>query len=273
MPELSVNDQNCTRCGLCASACPMGIIKLPEGELPRYVADGPDRCIICGHCEAVCPSNAIQVDDPRLAPTSFDETSEKMDPAHLGAYLRMRRSIRRYRQEPVERSVIERLMDIVRYAPTGTNSQLVRWLIIHDTQELRRLTALAVDWMRAMVASESPMNGYFNFEGMIRAWEKGNDPICRLAPHLAIAYTHKDTLTARTDAIIALSHLEIAAPSFCLGACWGGFFQFAATSWEPLQAALQLPPDHLPAYAMMFGYPAFPYQRPPRRNPVNILWR
>lgn len=273
MPQLIVNDTSCTRCGLCATACPVNVIRLPEGEFPRYADGGAERCIACGHCEAVCPTEAVTVDDPRLDPKVYPSAAATISPELLGAFLRMRRSIRRYSEEPVDRGVIEQMLDIVRYAPTGANSQPVAWLVIHDTAELRRLTALVVDWMRAMAERDTPLHSYFNFAGMIKAWEKGHDPICRNAPHLVIAHARENAPTARTDAVIALSHLEIVAPTFGVGACWAGFFQFATDSWEPLRQALALPEGRVPVYAMMFGYPSFPYQRPPKRNPVSVDWR
>jgi len=258
---------------MCVTACPVGIIRMSGSGQPRYVADGAKRCLVCGHCHAVCPTGAITVADPRLDPVTYERVDAEIEPELLGAYLRMRRSVRSYRETAVDRTIIEQVMDIVRYAPSSSNSQAVRWLIIHDSREVRRLTGLAVDWMRAMVASTEPLNGYFNFKGIIRAWDRGDDLVCRMAPHLVVAYAHKDTLAARTDAIIALSHLEIVAPAFGLGTCWAGFFQLAASQWEPLLAALDLPMDHLPIYAMMLGYPQLHYLRPPQRNPVKITWR
>jgi nitroreductase/NAD-dependent dihydropyrimidine dehydrogenase PreA subunit len=268
-----VNSQRCTRCGLCATACPLDIIRGSVGETPVYTADGSTRCIICGHCVAVCQTNAIEVEDARLEPTSYEKGDSEIAPERLAAYLRMRRSIRNYRNTPVERTVIDRLMDVVRYAPSSSNSQAVRWLIVYNTLEVRRLAGLAVDWMRTVMVSDAPINAYFNFEWVIRAWDRGEDPICRKAPHLVVAYAHKDSLAAPTDAIIALSHLEIIAPSLGLGTCWGGFFQMALSRWEPLRTALDLPVDHVSIYTMMLGYPAFHYQRPPQRNPVTISWR
>ena len=65
----------------------------------------------------------------------------------------------------------------------------------------------------------------------------------------------------------------MAAPSFGLGTCWAGFFQFAATFWPPLKEALQLPEDHASFGAMMVGYPKYRYQRLPLRNDAQITWR
>jgi nitroreductase len=231
----------------------MGIVRGPDGGLPRYAADGATRCLLCGHCQAVCPTGAVTLSEPGLDPAGREPAEYSIEPELLGAYLRMRRSVRSYREEPVDRTTIEQVMDIVRYAPSSSNSQGVRWLIVHNPREVRRLTGLAVDWMRAMVAGGEPITARFNFEGIIRAWDRGDDLVCRMAPHLVVAYAHQDAVVARTDAIIALAHLDVVAPSFGLGTCWAGFFQLAASQWEPLWTALELPARHLPIYAMMLG--------------------
>lgn len=273
MPELSVNEQECTGCGLCASTCPWGLIGVPEDGLPCLVKAAAKLCIICGHCEAVCPSGSLHLDDPRLDPAVHLSQDAGIEAERLGAYLRMRRSIRRYREEPVERAVIERIMDVVRYAPTGRNRQDVQWLMIHDTREVRRLTAMAVDWMRETGSNGNPLAARYNLTGMVKAWEEGRDYVCMNAPHLVIAHVNEENPVARTNAIIALTHLDIAAPSFDLGSCWGGIFMQAVNNWEPLQKALDLPYGHAAVHCLMFGSPAIRYQRPPQRNPVSIVWR
>lgn len=273
MPKLVINEQACTLCGLCASACPAGIVVLQDSELPHYTEGGSEFCIVCGHCEAVCPSGALVLNDPLLEPTTCAPAVAEIEPERLGEYLRMRRSIRRYLAKPVDHATIGQLMDIVRFAPTGHNRQDVRWLIIHETEELRRLTGIAIDWMRETAASGSPLAKRFHMNARVNAWEKGRDSICRLAPHLVVAYVHEENPVSRTNAIIALAHLEIVAPSFGLGACWGGIFLLAVNNYEPLQEALGLPAEHLPVHVMMLGYPEIRYQRPPKRKHADIVWR
>lgn len=272
MPELSINQQTCTRCGLCAATCPWGIIALPENNWPHYRDEGAERCILCGHCEAVCPTGALRLDDPQLIPTSFLPKPAEIEPERLGSYLRMRRSIRRYREEPVERVILEQLMAIVRYAPSGRNSQDVQWLMIHDTWEVRRLTGMAVDWMRKTAGSGNPLTARYNLSGMVQAWEEGRDHVCHNAPHLIIAHAHQDN-RYRNNALIALAHLDIVAPSFGLGVCWGGIFMQAVNNWVPLLEAMDLPPCHMPVHCLMLGHPAIQFQRPPKRNPVVVVWR
>lgn len=274
MPGLTVSDTACTRCGRCTAICPLRIIQLPPGGLPpRYTDDGAGRCIVCGHCEAVCPTAALTVTGSRLKPAAYPPPPAPLAAADLDAYLRMRRSIRHFRPEPVPRENIEALLDVARYAPTGSNRQGVTWLVIHDTAEVRRLTALAVDWFRSQLEGESPLSRHFNIPAMIRSWRHGNDPICRNAPHLVIPCADRQHPTAAVDAIIAAAHLDLAAPAHGIGTCWCGFFQMAAEAWEPLLRELGLPDGYRPGYTMLLGYPAAAFIRPPRRNRLDVIWR
>lgn len=271
MPELAVTEY-CSRCGLRVSVCPWRIIERPGDGMPGYTAGGSEWCNLCGHCEAVCPAGALALHAPQLVRADHADAIATMEPERLGAYLIMRRSIRSYRKEPVERSIIGQILDICRFAPTGRNRQDVRWLVIHDTEEVRRLTSMAIDWMRQSAAG-AELSSRFDLPAMVRAWDEGRDPLCHHAPHLVIAYAHAENPVARTNAVIALAHLEIVAPSFGVGTCWGGILLFALNNHDPLREALGLPDGHLPVHAMMLGHPQIRYQRPPKRKPADILWR
>jgi len=63
-------------------------------------------------------------------------------------FLRSRRSIRAYKDTPVEKEKIERLIEIGRYGPYGSNTQLVEWLVFNDKAKIKTLAGIAVDWMR-----------------------------------------------------------------------------------------------------------------------------
>lgn len=273
MPTLKVNHANCTCCGECAATCPLRIIRLPDGNFPRFCDDGPDRCIICGHCEAVCPTGAINLCDPRLDPAVYPATQPAIPQEQFAQHLRMRRSIRRFNPDPVKRKTLQELLDLMRYAPTGINNQEMHWLVVYDTTELQRLSGMVVDWMRHLLSQPGPGVPTVNFEGLIKSWDKGNDPISRNAPHLVLTHTHQDFSLGKVDGLIALSYLDLAAPAYGIGTCWAGYFQYACENWQPLRDAIKLPEGHQPAYAMLLGRPAVSYQRAPKRNYGNIVWR
>ena len=51
----SVVNNNCVKCGTCASVCPVSAFHVSDEQ---YVVD-PDTCIDCGACAAGCPVDAI----------------------------------------------------------------------------------------------------------------------------------------------------------------------------------------------------------------------
>ena len=62
--EISVADERCVNCGLCAQACPVGLHILRAGGI-MHIHD-PGRCTGCGACEAACPTGAIRLMGRRM---------------------------------------------------------------------------------------------------------------------------------------------------------------------------------------------------------------
>ncbi|MBP1910479.1 nitroreductase/ferredoxin [Methanolobus bombayensis] len=276
MTMISFDSQLCTNCGTCVVTCPLGLILEGDkaSERTPFMPDNLDAvCAKCGSCEAFCPEGAIS----SLFDTSYSKVSLKdfrdIGPEQLGIYMRKRRSVRNYSYELVSKEKIERIMDIVRYAPSGVNSQPVKWLIVHNPEKVRKITSLTIEWMQGLLESddENPMK--MMIPTLISAYENGKDPICRGAPHLAIAYTVNSQYIDSTDSVIALTWFELAAPAFGLGACWAGFVKIASISYQPLIDELNLPPGHVVRHAMMFGYPRYDVHSIPGRNPVDIKWK
>ncbi|MDO9326857.1 MAG: nitroreductase family protein [Methanoregula sp.] len=271
MTTIFVDQDLCTRCGICSVVCPMAIVTpADENTLPLVKEEAAGRCIQCGHCEVSCPSQALLLnvhpDEKESLPTGAGMiTAEEM-----AYYLKRRRSVRHFTSDPVPKAKIEQVLDIARYAASGGNGQPVQWLVVHDPAKVKKIAGLTVEWMRTLVNSPHPMSGYV--PGLIGAWEAGHDVICRGAPHLLFAHIPEGNPVASTDAIIALTHFDIAAPAYGIGTCWAGFVAMAASSYEPLQKELGLPAGRKSAYAMMFGHPRYKVYGIPRRKPLEVTW-
>jgi len=153
------------------------------------------------------------------------------------------------------------------------NKQPVYWTIIHDTEEVKKITSLSIDWMREVVSGDEDHPLKPLMPGLISAYDMGVDPICRDAPHLAIAHTQAEDPTGYTDSIIALSWFELAAQSFEVGTCWAGFLSIAAASYKPLLDELELPQGHVVQYCMMFGHPEHRVTGIPGRYSVRVTWK
>jgi nitroreductase/NAD-dependent dihydropyrimidine dehydrogenase PreA subunit len=273
MPLFVADPARCNRDGVCVAECPTRIIELgPEDSAPHIPADAEEFCRHCGHCVAVCSHRAVTFDGTTPEQLPPVRTDWLPGPEQVEHFLRARRSIRSFTPRPVEPERLAKLLDIARFAPSASNRQPVRWLVVEEAGEVRRLAGLTVDWLRAGQAAQPPA-AQRSLQRFISGWDSGLDMVCRGAPHLFVACATADSAWAAADCAIALTYLELAAPSFGLGACWGGILTNAARQWAPLQEALALP-DGLAVYgAMMVGHPRHRFRRLPERNPAQITWR
>ena len=274
MNIFAVDAEKCNFCGLCAIECPVSIIfiKGPDA-LPFMAHSGEGSCINCGHCVAVCPPGAISLET--MKPEDCIEVNKNPlpTPEQVELFLKSRRSVRVYKKEPVPREVLAKLVDIARYAPSGSNTQPVQWLVIEDTKKVKHLGELVVDWMRSTINESPDLADLLPVDRMLAAQKRGEDPILRKAPHVIIAHAPKDLPSAQGDGFIALTYLELAAYSLGVGACWAGFVHFAAMYYRPMREALQLPPGNHCLGAMMIGYPKHRLVRIPLRNEPKTIWR
>lgn len=270
MTFLIVNQDLCTQCGICVKVCSSDIIDLADG-VPQVQEMNISRCIYCGHCEAFCPSQALilnlRPEEKVLLPADAGNISQK----DMEFNLRKRRSVRHFISKPVSREKILEVLGIACYAASGCNGQPVQWLVIHDPEKVKKIAALTIEWMRSLENTPHPMSSFVPM--LISSWEQGNDVICRGAPHLLFAHIPEDNPLAPVDAIIALTHFDIAAPAFGIGTCWAGFVAAAATFYAPLQEELGLPAGRKCAYAMMFGHPKYKIYGIPRRKPLEVMWQ
>jgi nitroreductase/NAD-dependent dihydropyrimidine dehydrogenase PreA subunit len=269
-----VDKEKCRRDGCCTEECPLGLIEIKgEGALPSPVEGAGELCVDCGHCVTVCPAGALS--HRSMKPEDCPPTQKQLSlsPEHAEHFLRSRRSIRKYKDKPVDRAVLTRLIEIARFAPSGHNLQPVNWLVIEDANEVKRLGGLVIDWMKVMIKEHPEVAGPMHFDRVVGAWERGHDRVLRGAPHLIVAHGLRSLLAAQPASIIALTYLELAATALSLGTCWAGYFNAAANAYPPLMEALALPKDHQSFGAMMVGHPKYRYQRLPLRREPKIEWR
>jgi len=261
-------------CGLCAVECPAVIFVIKGKEaVPVIAHGGEEMCFKCGHCVAVCPPGAISLETMKPEDCAAVRKELLPSPEQVEHFLKSRRSVRVYKEEPVPRDALAKLIDIARYAPSGHNAQPVQWLIIEDRKEVQRLSGLVVDAMRLAIKENPALADIFSVDLLEAAHKRGEDQVMRHAPHVIVAHAPLDAGIPQQDGIIALTYLELAAYSLGLGACWAGLFYFAAVAYPPMQEALRLPDGHQCLEAMMIGYPKHKLSRIPLRNEPKIIWR
>jgi nitroreductase/Pyruvate/2-oxoacid:ferredoxin oxidoreductase delta subunit len=271
MPQIIIDKKICTKCNICATVCVMGIIdKTTDSKYPIIPEEKVDYCLKCGHCESFCAQNALTLDfllEEKLNPTSFEG---QIEPESLALYMKKRRSVRHFTSKSVDKELIAKVIDIARYAASGGNGQPVKWIVIHEPSEVKRVACLTIDWMRTIQNTSHPLADYV--PAIISTWDNGLDLICHNSPHILFAHIPIEPIDDPTEAIIALTHFDIAAPAFGIGTCWAGFVKMAIDNYKPLKDLLSIPEERKAACPMLFGYSSYKIASIPRRNPVDIVW-
>lgn len=145
--------------------------------------------------------------------------------------IRNRRSVRSYADKPVERDKIQRLLEAARLAPSASNRQEWRFVVVTDEQRRKSLAEAANH--QAFVA-QAPV--------VIAACAESDGHVMRCGqPSYPI------------DVAIAIDHITLQAAAEGLGTCWiGAFYE------EPAKKILGIP-DHIRIVELLtVGYPAGP---------------
>lgn len=269
MDLIQVDLTRCTRCGLCARICPYVVLDVDMQKGPYVIRD---NCIACGHCVAVCPEDAI---DNRKSPRSGQRPAPEtvLDEKTAADFLRSRRTIRWYRKRRVSRRKIEKMLDMARFAPTGSNSQGISWLIIDNPEIIHAASDAVIAWEKETLEINPHASPLFDAQ-IERYSKKREDSILFNAPCLVIALSRHDLpKRVRENAILCMIYAQLYAPSLGLGTCWAGVLEGCVNAkWQPLLDILDLPEDRVFAGAMVTGYPNYRHKQLVDRNPPDVRW-
>ena len=287
-PEIKIDPEACDGEAACVRVCAEDIfVQVERGTVPTIAH--PDRCFLCGQCVAVCPGDAITHHGFEMANFSPLTAGMELDPEALQGFLRLRRSVRNYHQRrPVPRKVVEKLLEAARYAPTGSNVQSLKHIIIESRQVMDQLAALCVELFKERVTlcqdeealssleprsaqrirAERPF-----YERVISDYDAGKDPFFYQAPVLIVS--HADlTITPcpLEDATLASYHMMLMAQSLGLGTCYiGNFYEYANES-QTIREMLAVPADDDILMSFTLGYPAVRFRRLVDRKQPVVRW-
>lgn len=273
MSMITIDETRCKKDKFCVNDCPAMILRQDSKDTVPYMVEGGEQiCLLCGHCVAACPHDAFIHRDIPMEESPKIEKDLVISPEAAIQFLRSRRSIRRFKDKPVENKDIEALISNARYAPTGGNTQLVNWTVHTDKARMKTIADLTIQWMKD-VLEKNPSGFPPYFPGIVMAYDAGMNSITRDAPCLIIASTTGRHDGGKVDLTIALTYLELIAASQGLGTLWLGLITRALEYSKPLQDAVGLPDGHTHFYAMVLGHPKVKYHRVPERKPAKIHWK
>ncbi len=269
MMDFVIDQEKCTKCGECATDCPYDVIELSP-EYPAIKADRENKCIKCQHCFAICPTGALSIfgKDPQesiLLKGNLPGVEE------MECLIKGRRTVRRYKDEPVDKETIAKMIEIVSNSPTGVNNQQLLFTVVDDADTMKKVRHEIMEGIREALVTDNLPPGLEFFDALLQAWDNGKDIIFRDAPHMLIVSTPAEGPSPKPDTIIALSYFELLAQSMGLGTVWNGLATLAINSIVlNMKEKLGIPESHLLGYTMIFGKPALKYHRTVQRSTANI---
>jgi len=270
MLEFKVNRQTCIKCGQCVADCPALIIAMKEGT-PFIEPEKEATCYRCQHCLAICPTGSISILglDPEK---SLAMAGKLPDADQMELLIKGRRAVRHYKQENLAPEVLQRLLEVASYSPTGRNSRQIRFTVVDDRAKLEKLREEVMDGLGRIVREKSLPAGMEFFNDIYKAWEEqGIDVLFRGAPHLLVTSAPSDIAAPVQDCLIAMTTFELFAQSLGVGTVWNGLAKWAIGNLMPeFRIRLEIPENHIIGYAMVFGIPAVHYTRTTQRDTALI---
>jgi len=118
--------------------------------------------------------------------------------------IRIRRSVRKYRSDPIPDDVFDRLLEALRLAPSACNNQPWRFIVVRDPAAREAVAHASRDQMFIAQAPVVIVGCGFPAKAYQRMGGYGN--------------------SVDIDLAIALDHLMLAAAEAGLGTCWIGAF-------------------------------------------------
>jgi len=267
MLQFTVNSEQCTRCGLCVRDCPAQIIKQEGTTVPRIEPDQEQLCYQCQHCLAVCPTAALSI----LGRNPLDSLPLTGLPVldQVERYVRGRRSIRQYRDENVDPSLLQRLLTTLANVPTGVNRRELTFNVIDDKVVMQEIRVKVYKALANAQTGRVPE--YLNAAATAYPGQ-GIDRVFRGAPHALIVSAPPDAPCPGQDVVLALAYFEFLAQSAGLGTVWWGMIRSIFEALPELKPLVNLPADHV-YYAMLFGVPAVHFARTVQRDDAAVIRR
>ena len=190
--------------------------------------------------------------------------------------IKQRRSIRRYKDEPLPREAIAALLEAGRYAPTAYGKQSCHFIVVTDAKALQEIAALLVKRLKFGIRWRPILKLFVKAlrdPGIMRLAkrleEPGRDCIFYSAPCAFFLLAPENEKFGEADCLLAAENVMVAARSMEIGSILVG----TGLMVNKIKAAaerLRIPTGYRVHAVVCLGYPEqWPEELPCRRD--NLL--
>ncbi len=180
--------------------------------------------------------------------------------AELQTFLRTRRSIRRFKADPVPVSVLSDILHTATFAPSAHNRQPWRFMVMTDSPAKKHLSdAMAGEFQRDLEKDKLPLEEITKRVNKSRERINSAPVVVILCVDMSEMDAYPDTRRRKAEYIIATQstanagmQLLLAAHAEGLGGVWVCSPMFAQ---DTVQEALNIPKSWEPQAMLLIGYP------------------
>lgn len=233
---LRVDRNSCIKCGKCVQVCPSEIFSQKD-KTSSIEIDFIERCILCGHCVGVCPTESVLHSYFTVDKVHKTNYSQLPSSDALMLLLKNRRSNRAFSKEPISRENLNLILEAAHRAPTGSNVQQVKYVLVTSPDKLRLITEFTMEVISSKLkqlknpvlkpliklALPDALKYLTTFERLEQAYALGNDKILRGATAVLFIYTPKKARMAAIDANLAYQNGSLMAESLGVSQFYTGF--------------------------------------------------
>ncbi len=292
---VQINQDLCKACGICGHVCPRHIpVTMKEDHKKTTIIsmERIDLCMECGHCVAVCPNHAIHVEG--LNQELFDSIKDPdIDDNQFLSLIKQRRSVRRYKDKPVPRQLIDRMIDAAQSAPTGTGRMTTGVIVIDNRKTLTTFSDLVYELYEGLEKNlKNPIARYFikrekgekiirtlqdfvmpGMRWYIRWYREGkSNEILRDCPALMVFHSPIYEPMGSENCLIAAFHAIMMAQVIGIGTCFNDLIPPACNRVPEIRNLLGLPDDREVYASITMGYSKYPFKQIPPRKLAEVRY-
>ena len=169
--------------------------------------------------------------------------------------IKMRRSIRKYKPDHIDHSIIDSIISTASYSPSWKNTQITRYIAIEDPSILKKIADDYTPVYNSNIIRQIPMLVAVTFIKSRSGFERDGS-----------YSTKKGDRWQMFDAGIATQSFCLAAKEYGLGTVIMGIFDE-----DGISGLLELPEDQELAALIAIGWPADNPEAPKRKSIEDLL--
>lgn len=295
--KMLIDHETCTKCGLCFEICPVLAFTWQKGEFPERNPERHEICMECGQCMAVCPRKSVFIGRMDYERDFIPLDREHPDYQAFISLAASRRSIRNFKDQPVPRELLDKIVAAMALAPMGFPPHKTRLTVVQERASIEYMLPLMIDFydkmlgwyrnplMRQFLKRDAGPEAFATIKGHLipilqaklpdmkkNSGKGGRDEIARGAPVLILLHAPRLAENHTQDANIALAYGLLSAHALGLGATAISLIPPAINNSSELKQFLGLEADQDVTASMIVGYPRYRFQRSIRRDLAEVRW-